>query len=370
MEVAELKAGISLVGLFERDGHTLRKTGADTWTCRCPFHDEKSGSCVVHDQKAFFKCFGCDAKGTIFEYWGLSRGIEKGTKEGFAEICRQLTELMTGSHVPAPRARKAEAPKEADRPAPLSGRDLEKWNEGCAFLALHEDEQERLAQWRGYQRATVAALAAQGKMGLPIYFGKRLPGFAVETVNEHGEPYLAGFHVRLDPEPGQRPMWHFVPKGIGSWPFVLGDPRTARAVVILEGQWDAVAFVDALDQGVPPRNRVAVLGVRGSGAWEKTLVWAWPEDTAQVWLYADGDEAGLRWLNEEGGFAAQLRRRAKALHAHAMEGVKDFNEAHQAAVAQDRGAWTEDLRETMRRQWTVGQRRRRYRKRERVSASD
>lgn len=377
LSVDELKAGLSLKGLFERDGHVLKKVTRGDWKCRCPFHQEKSASCVVHEDKGFFKCFGCGAGGTIFEYWAQTRGLD--VKQQFAEVCRQLTELVLGHAVAPASLRKDESAKqEEERPPALSGRDLEKWQEGCAFLALHRAEQKKIADWRGYHIETVKALAEAGKVGLPLYFGKRVPGFAVEIVSDgtvlmadgsdaglaeshivEGEPYLAGFHVRLEPKDGERVIWHFVPKGIGSWPFVIGDPRSCRALVILEGQWDAIAFLDALDQGVPPRNRVAIVGVRGAGAWEKVLAWSWPDD-AQLWLYSDGDEAGLKWLNEEECFAWHLRRRARALHAHTLEGVKDFNDAHREAVATDRASWTEDLRATMRRQWATGLRSRRY----------
>lgn len=362
LTVEDLKAGVSLRALFERDGHVLKKVGAGDYKCKCPFHVERSGSCVVHEDKGYFKCFGCGSGGTVFEYWGFTRDLDVKDKAGFAKVCEALSELVLGHSIAAANNTRAAGKQEEDKPVgPLCGRDLEKWVEGCAFLALHEAEQRKLAEWRGYNVATVRALAAAGKVGLPMYFGKRLPGFAVELVDVEGEPFLAGFHVRLEPEKDERVIWHFVPRGIGSWPFVIGDPRACRALVILEGQWDAVAFLDALDQGMPPRNRVALLGVRGAGAWEKVLAWGWPEE-AQVWLYADGDEAGMKWLNEEEGFAWHLRRRCKALHAHTLEGVKDFNDAHRASVAEDRAGWTEELRAVMRRQWTSGSKCRRYRK--------
>ncbi|MEA3212454.1 MAG: primase [Chthoniobacter sp.] len=372
INLSELKQRISLKGLFERDNVELKKAGRDTWKCCCPFHGESTPSCVVHEDKAFFKCFGCNARGTIFEYWALQRGIDGKSKEGFAEVCRQLSELVMGHAVPAPKARPATEIQEPERPAPLAGRDLEKWREGCRWLAENEQEQQELAEWRGYRVSLVKQLAEQGKLGMPKYFLSerphgRLPALSVECVDEKtGEPYLAGFHVRIDPEPGERhAMWHFVPKGIGSWPFVVGDPRKAACIVILEGQWDAIAFIDALDFGAPIKN-TAVLGVRGSGAWEKTFAWSWNNDEVQVWMHADSDEAGMRWLHEEQGFAWHLRRRCKALHAGTLDGQKDFNDLHRAACRRDRAEWTKGLRAMMRRQYERGKRTRKYRpKRER-----
>lgn len=369
----ELKQRISLTGLFERDHVALKKTGADTWKCCCPFHSESTPSCVVHEVKAFFKCFGCGARGTIFEYWALARGIDGKSKEGFAEVCRQLSELVLGHAVPAPKARPATEVKEPERPVALAGRDLDKWHEGCAWLVENEAEQQKLAEWRGYSVELVKRLAELGKLGMPKYFLSerehgRLPGLSVECVDEKtGEPYLAGFHVRMDPPPGEKAMWHFVPKGIGSWPFVVGDPRKAAVIVFLEGQWDAIAWIDAMGLGAPIKN-TAVFGVRGAGSWEKAFAWSWNHDEGQVWVYADADDAGMKWLHAEEGFAWHLRRRCKALHAGTIEGEhKDFNDLHKAACRRGRAEWTAGLRAMMRRQYERGKRTRKYRpKRERA----
>jgi len=91
LSVEELKAGVSLSALFERDGHALKKVSGSDFKCRCPFHQEKSASCVVHEDRGFFKCFGCGAGGTIFEYWALSRGMDARAQfaETFGNISRR-----------------------------------------------------------------------------------------------------------------------------------------------------------------------------------------------------------------------------------------------------------------------------------------
>jgi DNA primase len=38
------------------------------WWAPCPFHQEKSASFHVDDQKGFFYCFGCHAKGDLFRF--------------------------------------------------------------------------------------------------------------------------------------------------------------------------------------------------------------------------------------------------------------------------------------------------------------
>jgi len=51
---------------------------------------------VVHDEKAFFKCFGCNACGTIFEYWALLSGIFVGAPFG-TFVLGVLTRRVQGS---------------------------------------------------------------------------------------------------------------------------------------------------------------------------------------------------------------------------------------------------------------------------------
>ena len=43
----------------------LVKKGKDFWCC-CPFHEEKTPSCKINDERGNFYCFGCGAKGDIF----------------------------------------------------------------------------------------------------------------------------------------------------------------------------------------------------------------------------------------------------------------------------------------------------------------
>jgi len=45
----------------------LRKKGNDL-VGLCPFHGEKTASFVVHPDRGFFKCFGCDASGDAFSF--------------------------------------------------------------------------------------------------------------------------------------------------------------------------------------------------------------------------------------------------------------------------------------------------------------
>lgn len=45
----------------------LKKTGKN-WSALCPFHDEKSPSFTVNDDKQFYYCFGCGASGNVIGF--------------------------------------------------------------------------------------------------------------------------------------------------------------------------------------------------------------------------------------------------------------------------------------------------------------
>lgn len=46
---------------------TLKQRGSQHWAC-CPFHQEKTASFSVNDEKQFFYCFGCGAKGNVIDF--------------------------------------------------------------------------------------------------------------------------------------------------------------------------------------------------------------------------------------------------------------------------------------------------------------
>ena len=45
----------------------LKRAGSNYKGC-CPFHNEKTPSFVVSEQKQIFTCFGCGATGDVIEY--------------------------------------------------------------------------------------------------------------------------------------------------------------------------------------------------------------------------------------------------------------------------------------------------------------
>src|ERR1700683_1038744 len=63
----QLKAQIDIARVAQDYGLRLRKYG-NRYSGLCPFHNEKTPSFSIYGDHQFFKCFGCDAKGDVFNF--------------------------------------------------------------------------------------------------------------------------------------------------------------------------------------------------------------------------------------------------------------------------------------------------------------
>ena len=98
----ELRSRVSLSTVIGRSTR-LQKAGREFKAC-CPFHDEKTPSFTVNDEKGFYHCFGCGAHGDAIRWLTDQRGL------GFMDAVKTLA-AEAGLEVPAPdpeAARKAE----------------------------------------------------------------------------------------------------------------------------------------------------------------------------------------------------------------------------------------------------------------------
>ncbi|GAB6063724.1 DNA primase [Deferrisoma palaeochoriense] len=70
---------VDLVGRYVE----LRRSGKN-WKGLCPFHDERTPSFVVNDERGFYHCFGCGAGGDLFRFVMEMEGL------GFPEAVERL----------------------------------------------------------------------------------------------------------------------------------------------------------------------------------------------------------------------------------------------------------------------------------------
>ncbi len=147
----ELRARITLSGVI---GRTTRLTKAGReWKACCPFHNEKSPSFTVNDEKGFYHCFGCGAHGDAIRWLTDQRGMP------FMDAVKELA-AEAGMEVPAPDPRMA---KVAEQRATL------------------HDAMAAAQEW------FVANLASPAGAQARAYLEKR--GVAAATIREFGFGY-------------------------------------------------------------------------------------------------------------------------------------------------------------------------------------
>ena len=87
----ELRQRLSLVDVISRRV-PLKKKGQNYWGC-CPFHNEKTPSFSVNEDKGFYHCFGCGEHGDIISFTMKSENIN------FVEAIKELAD-MAGIKMP------------------------------------------------------------------------------------------------------------------------------------------------------------------------------------------------------------------------------------------------------------------------------
>ncbi|MEJ6397778.1 DNA primase [Yoonia sp. 208BN28-4] len=132
----ELRTRLSLGQVVGRkvmwDQRKTNQGKGDYWA-PCPFHQEKSASFHVDDQKGFYYCFGCHAKGDAISF------VRETENVGFMEA----VQILAGeAGMPMP-ARDPQAQEKADR------------------RTLLADVMEQAVQWHKLQLQTAAAGAAR-----------------------------------------------------------------------------------------------------------------------------------------------------------------------------------------------------------------
>ncbi|HTU12602.1 MAG TPA: DNA primase [Allosphingosinicella sp.] len=100
----ELRARTTLSTLIGRTTK-LTRAGREFKAC-CPFHNEKTASFYVNDEKGFYHCFGCQAHGDAIRWLTDQRGLP------FMDAVKELADAA-GMEVPAPDPRSQERAERA-----------------------------------------------------------------------------------------------------------------------------------------------------------------------------------------------------------------------------------------------------------------
>ena len=314
----ELRARTSLSALI-RKTTKLTRAGREMRGC-CPFHQEKTPSFYVNDDKGFYHCFGCSAHGDAIRWMTDQRGLP------FMDAVKELAQTA-GLEMPAPDRRAAEKQERAK--------------------GLHEVMQSA-SDWFEAQLAGLdggQAQAALAKRGISAQTAKAFSlGYASDSrgklrgqLKEFGDPALveAGLLIKVeDKEPydrfrgrlmipirdprgrviafGGRIIGEGEPKGfpesstIGGGPKYLNSPdtplfdkgrtlynldraapaaRKSDRVIVVEGYMDVIALAQAgIDEAVAPL---------GTALTEAQLERLWRMVPVPL-LCFDGDAAGQK----------------------------------------------------------------------------
>jgi DNA primase len=279
------------------------------WKACCPFHNEKTPSFTVNDDKGFYHCFGCGAHGDAIRFLTDHRGLP------FMDAVKELA-AKAGMDVPAPDPR---ARERAERTASLTEvmAAVQKWFaeqlQGIEGAAARD-----YLDKRGIDSAQVArfglGLAPDSRNALKRALAHLGEDRLVETgmlirPEEKGKETYDRFRGRLmipirDPRGrviafGGRILGDGEPKYLNSPDTPLFDKgrtlynidragpasRQSKRLIVVEGYMDVIALDRA---GI-----AEVVAPNGTAVTEAQLERMWRLDPAPI-LCFDGDAAGRK----------------------------------------------------------------------------
>src|SRR5688572_13528227 len=306
----ELRARTLLSGVIAPSVKLL-KAGREFKAC-CPFHQEKTPSFTVNDEKGFYHCFGCGAHGDAIRFLTDSRGLP------FMDAVKELAG-RAGMEVPAPDPR---ARDQAERAASLTDvmAAVQKWFAEQLQGLEGADARDYLAN-RGIDAATITrfglGLAPQGRSRLKQALTHLGEEALVETgmlikpeANDSGtgETYdrfrgrlmfpirdqrgrVIAFGGRIlgegEPKYLNSPDTPLFDKGRTLYNIDRAGPasRAAQQLIVVEGYMDVI--------GLDRAGISEVVAPNGTAVTESQLERMWRLDAKPI-LCFDGDSAGRK----------------------------------------------------------------------------
>jgi DNA primase len=301
----ELRARTLLSGVIAPSVKLLR--AGREWKACCPFHQEKTPSFTINDDKGFYHCFGCGAHGDAIRFLTEARGLP------FMEAVKELAG-KAGMEVPAADPR---AQEKAERASGLTDvmAAAQRWFADQLAGRDGAPARDYLAK-RGIDPATTA------RFGLGLAPNSR--NAIKAALNSYGEQALVDTGMLIKPEEGDtydrfrgrlmfpirdargrviafggRILGDGEPKYLNSPETVLFDKgrtlynidraapasRTAKRLIVVEGYMDVIALDRAgIAESVAPN---------GTAVTEAQLERMWRLDPAPI-LCFDGDSAGQK----------------------------------------------------------------------------
>ena len=277
------------------------------WKACCPFHNEKTPSFTINDEKGFYHCFGCGAHGDAIRFLTDARGLP------FMEAVKELAG-KAGLEVPAPDPK---ARERAERASDLTDvmAACQKWFAEQLAGIEGGDAREYLKN-RGIDASAVArfgiGLAPEGrtklKNALAVLGEDKLVETGMLIKTDEGETYdrfrgrlmipirdargrVIAFGGRIlgqgEPKYLNSPDTPLFDKGRTLYNIDRASPatRSARRLIVVEGYMDVIALDRAgVSEAVAPN---------GTAVTEHQLERMWRLDPNPI-LCFDGDSAGQK----------------------------------------------------------------------------
>ena len=322
----ELRARTLLSGVIAPSVKLL-KAGREFKAC-CPFHSEKTPSFTINDEKGFYHCFGCGAHGDAIRFLTDAKGLP------FMDAVKELA-AKAGMDVPAADPKSRERAEQSaglygvmDAAARWFSEQLDGVEGGAARAYLKE---RRIAEATRRKFGFGFAPDARGKLKAALKdFGEdKLVEAGMLIRTDEGDTYdrfrgrltfpirdqrgrTIAFSARIlgpgEPKYLNSPDTPLFDKGRTLFNLDLAGPasRTAKRILIVEGQMDVIA----LDQA----GIGEVVAPLGTALTDAQLERLWRLDPQPICCF-DGDSAGQK---------AAIRAAARALPHLAPERTLRF----------------------------------------------
>jgi DNA primase len=285
----------------------LIKAGRE-WKACCPFHNEKTPSFTVNDEKHFYHCFGCGAHGDAIRFLTDARGLP------FMDAVKELAG-KAGLEVPAPDPQSRER---AERAASLTDvmASVQAWFaeqlQGIEGAGARDYLKKRGIDAAAVKRFGIgfapdartklkAALAHLGEDRLietgmlikPDDGGASYDRFRgrlmIPIRDQRGRVIAFGGRILGDGEPKylNSPETSLFDKGRTLYNIDRAGPasRTAKRLIVVEGYMDVI--------GLDRAGISEVVAPNGTAVTESQLERMWRLDPAPI-LCFDGDSAGQK----------------------------------------------------------------------------
>ena len=287
------------------------------WKACCPFHNEKTPSFTVNDDKGFYHCFGCGVHGDAIRFLTDHRGMP------FMDAVKELA-AKAGMDVPAPDPKAKELSERTSSLTDVMAAVAQWYSEQLSGLA--GGEAREYLKRRGIDPQTAQrfslGFAPDNRTALKRALETLGEDNLIETgmliQPEDGESYdrfrgrlmipirdargrVIGFGGRIlgqgEPKYLNSPQTMLFDKGRTLYNLDRAGPacRTAKRLIVVEGYMDVIALDRA---GVSE-----VVAPNGTALTEAQLERLWRLDPAPI-LCFDGDAAGRK---------AAIRAAARAL---------------------------------------------------------